>query len=185
MWTIYDSMQKHSTQVSNFGCGIPALNYNCFRWSNVSASYKDPLLILGLDYEPLELLGRGISSVVRRCLHRESGKPFAVKIIDLLQEEAPTIEEVQNEARAFKLVNHDYSRNALQIDLLHELAGSRFVIDLFDVYQTETYVFLVFELMKECARNRSSLSLRLPLVKYSKSYYRICERWLSVNFSST
>lgn len=83
------------------------------------------------DYEPLELLGRGISSVVRRCLHRESGKPFAVKIIDLLQEEAPTIEEVQNE-----------------IDLLHELAGSRFVIDLFDVYQTETYVFLVFELMK-------------------------------------
>jgi len=83
------------------------------------------------DYEPLELLGRGISSVVRRCLHRESGKAFAVKIIDLLQEEAPTIEEVQNE-----------------IDLLHELAGSRFVIDLFDVYQTETYVFLVFELMK-------------------------------------
>lgn len=83
------------------------------------------------DYEPMDVLGRGISSVVRRCLNRESGHEFAVKIIDLLQEEAPTIEEVQNE-----------------IDLLHELAGAPDVIHIFDVYQTETYVFLVFELMK-------------------------------------
>lgn len=45
----------------------------------------------------MDVLGRGISSVVRRCLNRESGHEFAVKIIDLLQEEAPTIEEVQNE----------------------------------------------------------------------------------------
>lgn len=83
------------------------------------------------DYEPLELLGRGISSVVHRCVNRESSHEFAVKIIDLLQEEAPTIEEVQNE-----------------INLLRELAGAPRLIHLFDVYQTETYVFLVFELMK-------------------------------------
>ena len=36
----------------------------------------------------------------------------------------------------------------LQIDLLNELEGAPYVIHLFDVYQTETYVFLVFELMK-------------------------------------
>lgn len=83
------------------------------------------------DYEPLEILGRGLSSVVRRCLNRETHDEYAVKIIDLLQEEAPTIDEVQNE-----------------IDLLNELDGAPYVIHLFDVYQTETYVFLVFELMK-------------------------------------
>ena len=38
-----------------------------------------------LEYEPLEVLGRGISSVVRRCLKRDTGEQFAVKIIDLLQ----------------------------------------------------------------------------------------------------
>ena len=56
---------------------------------------------LFLDYEPLEILGRGLSSVVRRCLNRETHDEYAVKIIDLLQEEAPTIDEVQNEVNFF------------------------------------------------------------------------------------
>jgi len=83
------------------------------------------------EYEPLEILGCGISSVVRRCLHRDTGDEFAVKIIDLLQEEAPAIDEVHNE-----------------IELLHELNNGPNIIELFDVYETQTYVFLVFELMK-------------------------------------
>ena len=77
------------------------------------------------EYEPLEILGCGISSVVRRCLHRDSGDEFAVKIIDLLQEEAPAIDEVHNE-----------------IELLHELNNGPNIIELFDVYETQTYVFL-------------------------------------------
>ncbi|GLH09887.1 Putative glycogen synthase kinase-3 homolog [Gryllus bimaculatus] len=34
-------------------------------------------------YEPKEILGRGISSTVRRCIEKETGLEFAAKIIDL------------------------------------------------------------------------------------------------------
>lgn len=83
------------------------------------------------EYEALEVLGRGLSSVVRRCRHRENGQEYAVKIIDLLQDESPNNVEIQNE-----------------IELLKEFAGVDHVIHLFDVYQTETYAFMVFELMQ-------------------------------------
>ena len=33
-----------------------------------------------LEYEPLEVLGSGISSVVRRCLNRINGSEYAGKI---------------------------------------------------------------------------------------------------------
>ena len=81
--------------------------------------------MIKIEYEPLEILGRGISSVVRRCLKRDTGEEFAVKVIDLLQEEAPQVEEVHNE-----------------IELLRRLHGGPNIIELFDVYETETYVFL-------------------------------------------
>lgn len=83
------------------------------------------------EYDPLDVLGKGISSVVRRCLNRITGSEYAVKIIDLLADQAPTILEVQNE-----------------ISLLKELRGGPNIIELYDVYETKTYVFLVFELMK-------------------------------------
>lgn len=34
-------------------------------------------------YEPKEILGRGISSTVRRCIEKETGREYAAKIIDL------------------------------------------------------------------------------------------------------
>lgn len=34
-------------------------------------------------YEPKEVLGRGVSSTVRRCIEKETGKEFAAKIIDV------------------------------------------------------------------------------------------------------
>ena len=69
--------------------------------SNSSNTFKNDVMLFFLDYEPLEILGRGLSSVVRRCLNRETHDEYAVKIIDLLQEEAPTIDEVQNEVNFF------------------------------------------------------------------------------------
>ena len=55
------------------------------------------LLFFSLEYEPLEVLGKGISSIVRKCVNRTTGDHYAVKVIDLLCDEAPTRDEVQNE----------------------------------------------------------------------------------------
>lgn len=38
-------------------------------------------------YEPKEVLGRGISSTVRRCVEKETGREYAAKIIDLSNED--------------------------------------------------------------------------------------------------
>ena len=54
-------------------------------------------LLFSLEYEPLEVLGKGISSIVRKCVNRTTGDHYAVKVIDLLCDEAPTRDEVQNE----------------------------------------------------------------------------------------
>lgn len=112
--------------------GLPPKNFEN-SWDKVRVNLKKTVFywIDCSEYEALEVLGRGLSSVVRRCRHRENGHEYAVKIIDLLQEESPNTAEIQNE-----------------IALLKEFAGVDYVIHLFDVYQTETYVFMVFELMK-------------------------------------
>ena len=55
------------------------------------------IYFFSLEYEPLEVLGKGISSIVRKCVNRTTGDHYAVKVIDLLCDEAPTRDEVQNE----------------------------------------------------------------------------------------
>jgi hypothetical protein len=47
---------------------------------------RDEALEFYLRYDVKEVLGRGASSVVRRCVSLESGEAFAVKIIDVSRE---------------------------------------------------------------------------------------------------
>ncbi|XP_068749876.1 phosphorylase b kinase gamma catalytic chain, skeletal muscle/heart isoform-like isoform X1 [Montipora capricornis] len=81
-----------------------------------------------------EKLGEGISSVVRRCYHKVTGKPFAVKIIDKLSDaggvdiEATTREEVL---------------------ILLALQGHENIIGLVDVFESDVFFFLVFELAEK------------------------------------
>ncbi|XP_054280800.1 phosphorylase b kinase gamma catalytic chain, skeletal muscle/heart isoform isoform X1 [Macrosteles quadrilineatus] len=91
---------------------------------------KDAAKEFYAKYEPKEILGRGISSTVRRCIEKETGVEFAAKIIDLSADgdnKAATMEEVR---------------------ILRLVAGHPYIIQLHDVFESSTFIFLVFELCK-------------------------------------
>lgn len=79
-------------------------------------------------YEPKEVLGRGLSSTVRRCVSRDTGIEYAVKIIDKSQDEAIT-ESITAE-----------------MQVLNYLPIHPNIINLQDVFESAAFVFMVFEL---------------------------------------
>ncbi|KXJ05646.1 phosphorylase b kinase gamma catalytic chain, skeletal muscle/heart isoform [Exaiptasia diaphana] len=81
-------------------------------------------------YEAKEVLGSGVSSVVRRCLHRLSGGEFAVKIIDKLSDQGGVdiVDTTKDE-----------------VDILLTIHGHRSIIELVDVFESSAFFFLVFE----------------------------------------
>ncbi|KAL1502702.1 hypothetical protein ABEB36_007809 [Hypothenemus hampei] len=91
---------------------------------------KDAAKEFYAKYEPKEILGRGISSTVRRCIEKETGKEYAAKIIDLSNDDS-SIEATRQE-----------------VNILRMVAGHPFIIELQDVFESPTFIFLVFELCK-------------------------------------
>ncbi|RWS15625.1 phosphorylase b kinase gamma catalytic chain: skeletal muscle/heart isoform-like isoform X1 [Dinothrombium tinctorium] len=87
-------------------------------------------------YEPKEVLGRGVSSTVRRCIEKESGKEFAAKIIDV----SGDLEDSQG------LTLRQATRR--EISILRIVAGHPYIIELHDVFESSTYIFLVFEICR-------------------------------------
>ncbi|KAG5317015.1 PHKG1 kinase, partial [Acromyrmex heyeri] len=86
-------------------------------------------------YEPKEILGRGISSTVRRCIEKETGMEYAAKIIDISNE---TNEDM-----------HTMKDATLQeVQILRRVAGHPYIIELHDVFESSTFIFLIFELCK-------------------------------------
>ncbi|GLV36975.1 Phosphorylase kinase gamma [Carabus blaptoides fortunei] len=97
---------------------------------------KDAAKEFYAKYEPKEILGRGVSSTVRRCIEKETGREYAAKIIDLSNESAPS--EGGTSYEAIKQ----------EISILRLVAGHPYIIELQDVFESNTFIFLVFELCK-------------------------------------
>ncbi|XP_077996347.1 phosphorylase b kinase gamma catalytic chain, skeletal muscle/heart isoform-like [Glandiceps talaboti] len=89
-------------------------------------------------YEPKEILGRGLCSVVRRCIDRKSREEFAVKIIDISSEQASELE-----TEVLKAATKG------EIEILSKVAGHNNIIGFVDAFETATFFFLVFELCKQ------------------------------------
>ncbi|XP_043270270.1 phosphorylase b kinase gamma catalytic chain, skeletal muscle/heart isoform isoform X2 [Venturia canescens] len=88
-------------------------------------------------YEPKEILGRGISSTVRRCIEKETGIAYAAKIIDISNEPHNGTD------------NHTMQDATMQeVHILRRVAGHRYIIELHDVFESNTFIFLIFELCK-------------------------------------
>uniref|UniRef100_A0A673MMM3 phosphorylase kinase n=1 Tax=Sinocyclocheilus rhinocerous TaxID=307959 RepID=A0A673MMM3_9TELE len=88
-------------------------------------------------YDPKEVIGRGVSSVVRRCVHKHTGQEFAVKIIEITAEKMTEqqLEEVK-------------SSTLKEIHVLNVVKGHPSIITLIDSYESTTFIFLVFDLMR-------------------------------------
>nr|CAI5823963.1 unnamed protein product [Callosobruchus analis] len=95
---------------------------------------KDAAKEFYAKYEPKEVLGRGISSTVRRCIEKETGKEYAAKIIDLSSEGV-------NDGSILEATNQE-------VHILRHVAGHPYIIELQDVFESSTFIFLVFELCK-------------------------------------
>ncbi|CAF4886505.1 unnamed protein product [Pieris macdunnoughi] len=98
---------------------------------------KDAAKEFYAKYEPKEIIGRGISSTVRRCIEKETGHEFAAKIIDLSQESQDGVDTH---------TMRDATRQ--EINILRVVTGHPYIIELQDVFESETFIFLVFELCK-------------------------------------
>ncbi|KAF2885449.1 hypothetical protein ILUMI_20729 [Ignelater luminosus] len=95
---------------------------------------KDAAKEFYAKYEPKEVLGKGISSTVRRCIEKETGKEFAAKIIDLSSDS-------DGGSSSYEAVKQE-------ISILRHVAGHPYIIELQDVFESSTFIFLVFELCK-------------------------------------
>ncbi|XP_037095481.1 peripheral plasma membrane protein CASK isoform X27 [Syngnathus acus] len=83
-------------------------------------------------YELCEVIGKGPFSVVRRCINRETGQQFAVKIVDVAQfTSSPGLstEDLKREASICHMLKHPH------------------IVELLETYSSDGMLFMVFEFM--------------------------------------
>lgn len=97
---------------------------------------KDVAFDFYARFEPKEILGRGVSSTVRRCVEKSTGNEYAAKIIDV---------SVDMEDSTGCTLRQSTWR---EITVLRMMAEHPYIIKLYDVFESSTYIVLVFELCK-------------------------------------
>lgn len=97
---------------------------------------KDVAFDFYARFDPKEILGRGVSSTVRRCVEKATGHEYAAKIIDV---------SADMEDGAGCTLRQATWR---EISVLRMMAGHPYIIELYEVFESSTYIFLVFELCK-------------------------------------
>jgi len=85
-------------------------------------------------YELREVLGRGVSSTVRRAVLKETGDSFAAKIIDVSED------AVDGDGLSLK------EQTVREVNILRLVSGHENIIQLVDMFESVTYIFLIFEL---------------------------------------
>lgn len=78
-------------------------------------------------YEPKDVLGKGISSTVRKCVEKATGKEYAVKIVEY---SGPDLKE----------------STLREIEIMRLIGGHPNIIDIHDTFESESFVFIVMEL---------------------------------------
>lgn len=96
---------------------------------NFDVLNDEVLLTFNKKYEVLDILGKGVSGVVHGCKERESGRMFAVKIVDLVDEEEGLEESTISE-----------------VTILQQLTSHPYIIDLHESFISSTHILLVMEL---------------------------------------
>ncbi|XP_030641650.1 peripheral plasma membrane protein CASK isoform X5 [Chanos chanos] len=83
-------------------------------------------------YELCEVIGKGPFSLVRRCINRESGQQFAVKIVDVAKfTSSPGLstEDLKREASICHMLKHPH------------------IVELLETYSSDGMLYMVFEFM--------------------------------------
>lgn len=83
-------------------------------------------------YELHEVIGKGPFSLVRRCVHRQTGEQFAVKIVDVAKfTSSPglSLDDLKREATICHMLKHPH------------------IVELLETYSSEGMLYMVFEFM--------------------------------------
>ena len=78
-------------------------------------------------YEPKDVLGKGISSVVRKCVEKSTGKEYAVKIVEY---SGPDVKE----------------STLREIEIMKLIGGHPNIIEIHETFELDSIVFIVMEL---------------------------------------
>ncbi|XP_017303785.2 peripheral plasma membrane protein CASK isoform X2 [Diaphorina citri] len=97
----------------------------------MSAMADDDILFDDV-YDVCEVIGKGPFSLVRRCIHRQTGQQFAVKIVDVGKFTASpglSTSDLKREATICHMLKHPH------------------VVELLETYSSEGMLYMVFEYM--------------------------------------